>query len=36
MYDQMFIINIVMCHKDPHKRYKLFLMAFLTVPAVLK
>ena len=28
MHYQRFIINIVICHKDPHKRLKLFVVAF--------
>ena len=28
IHDQRFIINIVICHEDPHKRYKLFVVAF--------
>ena len=30
MHYQRFIINIVICHKDPHKRLKLFVVAFFT------
>ena len=29
IYDQRFIINITVCHKDPHKSLKLFIVAFL-------